>query len=396
MALGSAQVYGRSRRFFVSDEPAGSAGTFVKPGATDAAKILTLQMSPEITRKPRLEHRTTRSLLERITDTAKGTWSLESRVIPSGTAGTPPDIHLLLKAILSTYTNSPATSDTYALSDSNVIPTVSLTQQFRSGSAATTALFQEAGWGCWADSFTVSAKGGEEPRFKFEGGMMGYAQTGVTSLNGAMVTTDQLIAATATSRALRTNSVIQIAADDNSGAGYQVTADSSRPTFTISDGSGPTSVSADNGAAVYPFAPSETTAGNPQQGLTGSVTVAGAAMPITGFELSIKSGVKPNDDEALHQWPSDLIMGDVEVSGTLSCRARADQLIRMLNRDGFATYAIVAVIGSVAGSIVTINVPYAETDFSAFEAPESDEVILSLPFTGLGSSGADNCSIVFT
>ena len=40
MALGSAQVYGRSRRFFVSDEPAGSAGTFVKPGATDAAKIL--------------------------------------------------------------------------------------------------------------------------------------------------------------------------------------------------------------------------------------------------------------------------------------------------------------------------------------------------------------------
>ena len=389
MALASAQVYGRDRKVFVSAEAPGSEGTFVKPVSADAARVLKLTMTPETERKNVEEHRSTRSMLERFTGKSKGTWSLESRVVPSGTAGTPPDLHLLFKAILGSYTNTPATSDVYALSDSNAIPTVSLTQHFAS-------LYQEAAWGCWVDSFSLSLKGNEEPKLKWDGGMMGYAKTGVTTLNGAMVATDQLIATAATSRALRVNSVVKIGADTNSGAGYQVTADGSRPTFTISDGSPPTSVSADTLSVVAPFVPTETVAGTPQMGLAGSVTVAGSAMPITGLDLSIKTGSKGNDDEALHAWPTDVIMGDLEWTGSVSFRARADQLIRLLNFDAFATYAITAVVGNTAGNILTIAMPYVETDNVVFDAAESEEVIISLPFTARGSSGADNGTFTFT
>lgn len=161
MGLSVAHALGRNRKFFVTTES--SAGTFAKPAAGDAAKILKAQFSPEYSMINRMDSRATRSLLERMQGKAKVGWSVEAEVVPSGTAGTPPDLHLLYKAALPGYTNTPGTSDEYKSSDSQTFPTVSMTQHFND-------VLMETIWGAWVDSMTLSIKGGETAKVKFEGG----------------------------------------------------------------------------------------------------------------------------------------------------------------------------------------------------------------------------------
>ena len=107
---------GRNQRFFAKEEV--TYGVYLKPAATDAIKVLSTAMEFGQARDPRTDTRQTRSVLEQITGKKTVPWSVEKHLIPSGTAGTPPDDHeMLLNAIGGAvgYTNTPATSDAYRL-----------------------------------------------------------------------------------------------------------------------------------------------------------------------------------------------------------------------------------------------------------------------------------------
>ena len=368
MGLVTAHALGRNRKFFVSNETV--PGTFVKPAAIDAAKILKCSITPEYNRINRNDSRATRSLLERLTGRAKFGWAVEAEVVPSGTAGTPPDLHLLYKAALPTYANSAGTSDTYSSADSQTLPTFSLTQVFNE-------LLMETLWGCWCDTMTISIKGGETAKVKFEGGAMGYATTGTSTLNGNMVASATMVAQTVDAYNFTTNSVVKIGSQDNSGAGFKITASASRPSYTIE-----ATTSATSGDSVIPFAPAETTAGSPLVGIAGSFTIDSVAVPITSFELTTKNNIKPIEDEALVQSVSDVIPGYFDMSGKFGVRMRKDLVLELGKR-------------IVAGKRLAIDIDRANFDFSGVETPESEECTVELPFVALGSSGADEGSIKF-
>ena len=382
MSLNQKHGLGRERKFFLIDES--DCGTFEKPAGVNAAKVLDSIMSFEPTRNNRDDSRQTRSTQERITGKSAVSWSAGGYVIPSGVAGTRPDIHEFLKNLMGTYVNTPATSDAYTLNFTQTIQTMTLTHH-------ASDVVMESVFGAWINQMTITASGGSEHKFAAEGGAMGHVHTGTSTLNGAMAASATMIVQTADGRNFEKGGVVKIDADDNSGAGFEIDVDTARPSFTIE-----AVATGDDASDVIPFTPTETTAGSPIAGILGSVVIDSVTFPITAFEVTINNNIKPLDDEVGKELPTDALFGFREVTGSLSIRARKDFIIELGKRKDFLTRDIAVVLGSTAGSILTIDIDQAEFDFSALEIPQSDEAVISLPFTALGSSGEDEISLTFT
>jgi hypothetical protein len=196
-----------------------------------------------------------------------------------------------------------------------------------------------------------------------------------------------MVVQTADAYAFATNSMIQIGTTP-----VVVTADSSRPSFTVD-----ASVTENDASEVIPYAPTEVTAGSPIAGIAGSVTYDSDFLYVTGLEVSLKNNFRPLDDVALAEYPPDFVPGFREVTGNITLRARKDWVVHVANRLEYSTQALTVVLGSVAGAKLTISVPYAELDYSAIDVPAGDgEVVLTLPFVALGSSGEDELALTFT
>jgi len=385
MVCGNEHALGRTQQFFVANEAI--CGSIQKPVSTDAAKILSASLAVEQERKSRDDKRLTRSLLERITGKASAPWSCESYLLPSGTAGTPPDMHQLLYAVFGAYTNTPATSDVYTLSTMATGPR-SNTIYAATGSGGATPIVMEAIVGAFADIWGLSVSGGDEPKMTFEGWGTQHVHTG-NSLVVSIASADVTVTA-GEGENFELGSLVQVGSDDNGGAGYlvigvvgDVVTLEAAPTASPTD-------------PIVPFVPAETTAGNPVNGVTGDITIGGFNLPITAFDVSVNNALKPTDDEAFEQYPTDAIVQRRTVTGNISLRARKDAIILLGQRKAFNTHAIVVTMGSGAGTTVTVNIPYAEYDFAALEVPEADEAVISLPFTALGSSGEDEITLSFT
>ena len=126
-----------------------------------------------------MDSRTTRSLLERYSGKKTASWSSEHYIAPSGSAGTAPDVGVLIKAVMGTETVNASTSVVYTLSDSQTgLTSVSIVHHFND-------VFMEACKGGWVDSMQISGKGGDAPRIKFDGGAADIVSTGTSTTNGS-------------------------------------------------------------------------------------------------------------------------------------------------------------------------------------------------------------------
>jgi hypothetical protein len=386
--MGTSQTHalGRNRKFFAKAES--TYGTFIVPTATDAVKALTSSFTFQQARENRMDSRTTRSLLERYSGKKTVSWSSEHYIIPSGSAGTAPDCGVLLKAAMGTETVSGGVSVAYTLSDSQTALTgVSLVHYFND-------VFMEAIKGGWVEGVQISGKGGDAPRIKFEGGGADCVTTGTSTTNGA-TSGSTVTVQTADADNFDVDSVIKVGTSDNSGVGHKVTAKSGA-TLTVSG-----TPAMGNGVAVIPFVPDETTTGSVLGGIAGSFEIDNTAIAtLTEFEVNIKNGIKPINDEALNEKVSDFIVGYREVSGSVTLRGRSDMIkYHAMRRTDITDYKpIEIVIGTTAGKILTISIPRAEFNPDGVDAPDADEITIKLPFVGLASSAtaADEITLTFT
>jgi hypothetical protein len=383
MGLNSAHGLGRERKFFAKTET--SSGTFLKPTATDAAKMLASSIDLQQERADRLDSRQSRAVLERITGRANVPWSCEGYLIPSGTAGTPPDIHALLIAAMggdaaSVYTNVPATSDTYVLVNSQAPDTLSVVHHLP-------GVYMESCWGAWVESMTITAASGEPPKIAFEGGAMGYAWTG-TSLATNSDTGTSVEHTASQARNFSVNSVVSVGDDTD----LQVSAvDYVTPAITIP------STTFVSGEAILPYTPTETVAGSPISGVVGSFKIDTVSIPITAYTLTLTNNIKPMDDEVVTRYPSDIIPGYRSVTGSISFRARKDLIKYLGHRNDYQQDQLELIMGTTAGSICTVEADQVEYDFNAVEVPEAEEAVITLPFVALGTStNEDEFDIVFT
>ena len=397
MGVSQLHALGRNRKFYVNEETTyidseNVATAFVKPAGTDAAVVLNASFTPAQERKVRDDARASRSALEQITGKKSATWSVESYVLPSGTAGTAPDLGPLFKGAMGTETVSGGTRVTYSLNTNQDLGSFSLTQFFNE-------TFMETLTGCYVNSMTISVAGGEEPKVTFEGESSGLYIPTTTSPSAAQLAAGESTATvdgsgTGTSfdvhagegENFKPGSVISVASDTDLGvtavSNDTISVDSSI-TFTDDD-------------EVKPFAPTETVAGSPIAGILGSLTLAGNSLPITSFEVTVANNNKGIADEAFVAGTSDYVPGFRDVTGSLSIRCRRDLAIEIGKRLDFGTQAIVVTCGDTAGKKLIVEIDDAEFEVAAVDTPQSDEVVVPMNFRALATSaGEDEIVIKF-
>lgn len=388
MGQSADHVLGRFQKYFAVAES--TFGTYVKHSATNAVKLISHTFTPTYERIDRADVRQTRSLLERITGRESAQWSVEGYLLPSGSAGTAPDAGVFFETAMGTETVG-GSDVTYSLSSEQALGSISLLAHDGLNDA-----YAEAVRGAWVDKLTINIAGGEPPRWSAEGGAVYLITTGSgTTVNGAHSSSDATIQlATDEAEEISVGSIVQFGSEDNSGAGYEVTAvDLSTDIITISPG---LAGGLSGGEAVKPFAPSETTAGSPIAGTLGTFNVDSAAFPITAATIELSNEIIVVDNEAGQTGPTDYIPGpDRMVTGSLSIRVTANETIELGKRRTFVARDIDLTCGSTAGAKVQVRVQYAEFEFSNVEIPDAPEATITIPFRALGSSGEDELTVKF-
>ena len=429
--------------------------------AADAAKVLATTIDFTVARNDRADARGTRSLLERITGKQEVSWSCESYLLPIGT-NFPPDISPLLNAGFglgahtdsagteaqatinavtkanpaacttsanhsfltgdriyigsvtgmtqiqntvftvtktgdTTFTldginssaygtfssTSTATLLTYRGSDTNALPTLRMMR-------TTDGVLREDLFGAWVEEVSISASGGDEPRISFSGGAFNYALTGTGVTEGTGSGATSLVTESGDGVNFMVGSSITWV-HSSSDVDKIVTAKST-DTLTVQ------SASWADGVAISPTTYTETTAGNPINGIGGSLTLNSVSLPIMAFDVTLANGVKALSDEALTKGTSDFVSGYRTVTGTITVRARKDMIKSFAQRyvqttstanPSFTSIPVVVTLGSRAGYNCTVRMDTVELDFGSIDIPEAEEAILNIPFTALGTNGGD-------
>ena len=372
--MGNAQDHalGRNRAFFLNTET--TYGTFVKPAATDAAKVLACSFDFKQERRNRMDSRPIRAHYERITGRKEVSWSLESYLIPSGSGSTDPDLAPMIKAAMGA-----SSSQVFSLTSGQALDSLTLVQQMNN-------VVMEAVAGAWVETMTISMSGGDDPKISFDGGASTHIHTSATTADGAGSSTVNLVVDDAD--AIEVGSVLKIG---SSADNVKVTAKNGTA-ITLESAS-----SWSDGDAVIPYTPAETVAGSPSPGITGSITLAGnSGIEIIGFNVSLKNNIKGIVDEAFASTATDFIPGFRDVTGSLQVRCAKDQAIELGKRKGFSARDLQIVSGSGTGNVCTIDMDQIEFEFAALNVPESEEVIIDLPFTALAQDAATNDEMIIT
>lgn len=379
MGISSEHLLGERQQFFVNAES--SAMTFEKPEAGDAMAVLTTGMTPGGPKRTDRKdaYQASRDVIERIEGKTERSWSIDCYHVPGpGTKNQAPECGALLEALLGTETIN-ADDVTYSQSSSQTLKTLTLVRFFQSW-------FMEAMWGCIPELWTLKVAGGEPPKHHFEGRAKGYAATGYTTLDGAVSGTDPTVD---DQYAVDVGSVLKLGSDDNSSAGFEVTAQSGAD-LTLAD-----SATAGDGDAVIPFVPTWTDQGVPITSLTSNSSCTWDSLDLTetltGLELSVKANNRYYDNLAFQQHLVDVAPGFFEITGKLDLLLRKDMLLKILARRAFGAKALAVALGGAAqsGTRLELSLPYCEMDFSDVSVPEEGEANISLPFKALGSSGND-------
>lgn len=392
MGIAQDHALGRNQRFHVERES--TAGTIVQATGAGAVKVLKSSFASKQERKNRIDANVSRSRIARITGKRESTWSLECYALPSGTASTAPDIHDLLLNSMGVATVG-ATA-VYTLSDSqSTLGTMSLHRNIN-------GVVLQSMLGASTETMKISASGTDDPKFSFEGSAFDMLHTGYSTLAAECAASATVVVADADQ--FEVGSIIQVGTSTGTGTaatgtGHRVTA---KTTVTLTVTPSVTGTQA-SGLAVVPFSPTETTAGVPISGNLGSLTAnfAGAGaltLPITQFELTLKNNLKWHDDAAFSAIPVDYTPGWRDVTGSISLRARRDQVIALGHyRNSIASiYDLVVTCGSATGTRFVIDIDRAEVDGAQMEVPDADECMIQLPFVAMGSAGADEFTLSFT
>lgn len=421
MASLQPSVLGRDIQCFVMNEE--SIGFFYKPGDPDGSpgpagtdtdhklEVRSAQIAHVINREMRRDSQSSQSVFEDIEGNTEVTWSIDAFLMPSGLAGTPPDIHQLLLATFGHggYTNTPGTSDVYvpngAQGDRG---SLSIIMHYN-------GIYSVSCSGAIVDSMTINASGTDTPSIVFSGRAQDYCHTGYTTLSSAAATGDGVPGGTEIEvnnlrNVCAPNSLIKIGDDDNGGLGYIVVEvtdtgffiDNRTNAQRLANSPANTGLQGAGEAinsVVTPFVPTLSTSGSPISVIDGDVSgfYQGASAPLTAFSLTVANGNKVFDDQIAVGSYNDYAEGFRDVTGSFAIRMLRDQLVKLGQRDSPTsqfTRGLDLTLGTVAGKMVQID------DITArlgFEAPSisDDDAIANFPFQSFAIAGDDEVRLTF-
>ncbi len=375
MALTNYKALVRETEVFVKKETI--FGTLALPAATDALRVTAVPTAPQPESFSESEELVnSRSKPDRARDlTPAANFDLKLYSRPSGAAGTPPQEDVLLECALGQKTINAGVSVVYE--PAVILPSFSL---------------------CWKEGHTrFFAAGCKVGKLSFDFAAKGYLNLGFsgmaqkvlfagTSETVADSTTELIKLASGGALLFLAGAYVQVGSDDNTGAGYLITAvDVDNDTITISPAlsSAPAA-----GVEVKGFLPTPSWSGVKVEARTGQVTLDGAALAIMSASGSLDNGLTQDDGELT----SDSYVSDIDAamraaSGQLKCRYRREYTSFFSRARRQVQGAIVMQAGESAGAQVKWELPQAEMNTPA---PSGDSVwreltvdLVGLPTTGL-------------
>ncbi len=388
---------GRNERIFVVAQTV--IGTGIWPAGTDAIRVLKTNLSRKLERKPRTDKRQSRDLIERRSSRVTAEWSIEKYLMTGAAAGTAPDDRDLWIAAFGKETVVGATSVTYSLArDPGTNPQVP-SKLFSVVRHIPDAML-EHGIGCLLEECKINLSGEDAAKISFSGPARDVNRVGgvIQLASQASSGASSVTVKAGQGRRLYVGARIRFQHQSHptqleaSTAGYEVT---SIATDTI--GISPTLAStilAD--AEIWPYTPASTVAGSPIDGVLGSLTIDGTTAYIESAEIVVKNNLVLDAQRYGSAYLEDANHGMREVTGSITMKLRRDQAQYLVDMNSYTVRDLALVAGTVAGSIVMINMDRCEFDTSDLDVPEDAEVAtFTVPFVVLGSGtlGYDDNSI---
>lgn len=359
--------------------------TAVKPAAANAFRAVEITMGMPVNRILMNDRRGTRSAMETVSGrTPVQPWSARGYLRPSGSAGTAPDFGDIWKHALGTEAVVGGTSVTYSLLKDPTALSLSVYRDL--------GTFFEGVYGAIVLDFSLTWNGEGPIEWSVSGIGAGFTECGSTLANGAGAAASALVVDDADF--FEKYAIVQIGGDDNSGAGFQVTAvDKATETLTLET----THTWSDNDA-VAPFLPTGSFAGSPLVGTVGSLSLDNGSTTVNhvGGTLQISTGLDLLNEEFGSSEANDILANAVrEVTGNFDFLVREDETYlasefrRKVQKDVLLTF------GDTAGDRLKVNMNTVELEPQQRTSPEAEAVRYSANFRALGSSGEDEVTLVF-
>lgn len=371
---------GREQSVFLKKEA--SCEVYQKPITTDAIRVRHCHIGFDQERVFRTDKDArTRSRRSRISRRQTMPWDIETYFDPSGVAGTPPDIGVLLEAAFGTESigYGPGTV-TYSLLNSQQLHSLQLVSDV---SYATQQLLQAAKINEW----TISGSGGDEVICSFSGDGQAYAaghrtHWGTTDGINTYVTLDsaddiELWDANILIQFLLADGTY----DNNTGAGYRVT--------SVVAATGRLNLDAVPDAhttlPVLTYVPAETVVENAAVGIIGSVKIDTVSVPVTAWSVTVRNNIKVHNDEFGETGPTAQITGLRDVEGSLTVRLWRDQAIQYARARTFTSRDLEIIFGSdtAGGYRGTLAMGNIEFNIPDIDPPEDEEVEMEFAFVAM-------------
>jgi hypothetical protein len=361
-----------------------SYGVLADFAATDAQEALEL---PETTQNlsftPSRAKQNTRSVTRRFKDaTPAGNWRLPVYCRPSGAAGTPPTEAALWEALCGKETIVASTSVTYGLQ----IALPSLSLAWKAGHFSTFVM------GAMVSDLSLRFGRSDGVELGFSGQFRKMATAG-KSTTVADSTTTVIKLATGEAKFFQADARVEVGADDNSGAGFGVTAvDTGADTITITPAM---SLAPGAGETVQGFLPTPTLSGDALPSFNFVTSLGGASLVAKEGTINISQEIKVIDAEGTDAFPQAMLPRQRSATGDIMAvflRNHAGLFTQAANQD---QQAFSLTVDGGAGSKLVVNLAQAELDTPELSADTDIEDTIKI--TGIGATvGENEFSAVFT
>lgn len=408
--MATALPTGTQQQFWAIVEAATAFDTVVKPVATDAVPLLTLDITPTQDYHKVMERTGTASLKKEVVGQEGGTWSATFYVKPEGTTvTTDPDTFAFFQAAFGYKNNT--TDVSYTCQESGVDKTAPVSLQFHKRAGPHE---YEVISGCWVESFEVSVGQNEIPTVTVSGGFSSYGFAGGATLNGAGSASNAFVVVDANqAQRFRAGAYVQFrespsSVNNNSGNFWKVTGiDTAAHKVLLS----PNAQVFDDDSTIEAAPHAQTlTANNPVNAVGSSLTLGGSAVGFISATVTMATGIKARREGHQGQ-PTGLSLGTREVTGTFNCfyntsdtagitagTAPGGDISRIIGDawNGNVLAAVLRCGADVTKQRMKVNLPAIRPNVTAIEIPEAEEATVNISFVArVASTNGDEISIDF-
>lgn len=377
----------REEKAFITEET--SFGVIPSaPASGEAIRFMEIVVNKSEDRPFRRDKRNSRSYLDIITMRKSVSWSIRGYLLPGGAAGTAPDgWDSILEAAFGTETINGGVSVVYNVTK-EFEKSFTLTRAY--GNALAYAVGAEAVRGCVPQTVTFNLSGNEPAMIEVSGVAADvlHASKGTISADSGTVVT----LGTGEAKGYDVGMYVNI----DSIADHVISAlDESAHTITVAAHAAQTP-----GEFVVPAAvvKSQTfgASAKPIGGILGSCSLDATAFSIISAQVVLNNNPNIHNDKYGTDKASGFSMHNREVTGSITFRVTHSNFYDLVKSKSGSLRDLQLVAGTTAGLIATFDLNTVVFDLTPIPSGEEGDLIVTMPFRALGSSGEDELTLTFT